>query len=194
MARHSAIPPDSLNEILAWLSPKRDAAGSMYVQLRYDLTRIFNWAGCSDPDGLTDETFDRVAKKVREVAPAYEGDPRHYFHAVARNLIKEDTKKVQKQVPLEDVDPVAPEPVAVEETAVMREECLQSCLQELSIENRVLIRNYYAKEKQAKIDHRAELARQLGISVETLRVKAHRLRRALKRCIGRCLDQRAGKE
>jgi RNA polymerase sigma factor (sigma-70 family) len=194
MARHSAVPPESFNEILAWLNPDRDVAGSIYVQLRDDLTRFFRWAGCNDPDGLTDETFDRVAKKVREVAPGYNGDPKHYFHGVARNLIKEDAKNVKKQVPLDNVEPEAPTATEEEETGGMREECLESCLQELSAEKRDLIMNYYAKEKQAKIDHRAVLARQLGTSVETLRVKVHRLRAALEKCIGRCLDQRVEKE
>ena len=192
MAPHSVIPPESFDEILAWLNPDRDVAGSIYVQLRHDLTRIFLWAGCRDPEGLTDETFDRVAKKVHDVAPGYEGDPKHYFHGVARNLIKEDAKNVMKRVPLENVEPEARESVWVEEeTSIMLEECLQTCLQKLSVEQRDLIVKYYAKEKQAKIDQRAELARQLGTSVQTLRVRVHRLRGALEKCIERCLDKKA---
>jgi DNA-directed RNA polymerase specialized sigma24 family protein len=54
-----------------------------------------------------------------------------------------------------------------------------------------LILAYYARDKQAKIDHREEMAKQMGISVETLRVKAYRIRVALEQCIGRCLDRMA---
>jgi DNA-directed RNA polymerase specialized sigma24 family protein len=73
----------------------------------------------------------------------------------------------------------------------MQEECLNSCLQSLSSEKRALILAYYAKEKQAKIDHRTELAQQLGTSVETLRVRAHRIRATLEECILRCLKRKA---
>ncbi len=191
MARNSAIPPNSLDQILAWLNPDREVAATLYLQLRADLANIFKWRGCTDPEGLTDEVFDRVARKVTEVRPTYEGDPRLYFRAVANNLVKENLKKVKTQVSLEDVD--LPQPVTTEseeEEAVDMEECLQSCLQELSSEKRELILAYYAKEKQAKIDHRSELSQQFGISVATLRVRVYRMRLSLEGCIERCLERK----
>src|SRR5215212_3810823 len=133
MARDSAIPPETFEEILAWLDSDREIAASMYVQLRHDLAKIFTYRGCADPEGLTDEVFDRVAKKVREVRPTYEGDPRLYFRAVANNVVKEHLKKVKTQVSLEGVD--LPESLTnqpEEEEAAEMEEHLQSCLQKLS--------------------------------------------------------------
>ena len=190
MARDSAIPTESLEEILAWLNPDREVAATLYLQLREDLANIFKWRGCSDPEGLTDEVFDRVAKKVHEVKPTYEGDPRLYFRAVANNLVKETLKKTKTQVSLEDVDLPDQATESKDEEAVDREECLQWCLQKLSAENRKLILGYYAKEKQAKIDYRSELAQQLGISIETLRVKVYRIRVSLQQCIERCLERK----
>jgi RNA polymerase sigma factor (sigma-70 family) len=191
MARDSAVPTESFEEILAWLNPDRESAATMYVQLRHDLGKIFTFRGCTDPEGLTDEVFDRVAKKVHEVKPTYVGDPRLYFRAVANNLVKEDLKRVKTQVSLEE--PELPEPTTIEsdedETEDI-EECLRSCLQKLSAENRKLIVDYYAKEKQAKIDHRSELAQQFGISVQTLRVKVYRIRISLQGCIERCLKNK----
>jgi DNA-directed RNA polymerase specialized sigma24 family protein len=64
-------------------------------------------------------------------------------------------------------------------------------LQRLSEDKRELILAYYAKDKQAKIDHRTEMAQRWGISVETLRVKAYRIRSTLEQCIERCLDRMA---
>ncbi len=194
MARDSAIPPESFDEILAWLNPDRETAGTIYVQLRQDLTKIFTWNRCPDPDGLTDEVFDRVARKVHEVRQTFEGDPRLYFYGVARNLIKESPKKVKTHVSLEDTDLPANPPTEIDETAKMREECLHSCLQTLSAEKRELILAYYAKDKQAKIDQRTEIARRLGTSVETLRVRAYRIRGILEECIERCLDSMAERE
>ena len=71
----------------------------------------------------------------------------------------------------------------------MREDCLRSCLQKLSKDKRELIVAYYARDKQAKIDHRTEMAQRLGISVETLRVKAFRIRVTLEQCLERCIDR-----
>lgn len=191
MARDSVLPPESFEEILAWFNSDRDVAASMYLQLRNDLTKLFELNHCADPEWLTDETFDRVAKKVHVLRQTYEGDPRLYFYGVARNVIKEDQKKVKTHASIEEVEPLAQEIEFKAETADMREECLHSCLQELSAEKRDLILNYYAKEKQAKIDHRAELAHRLGTSVETLRVRVYRIRNRLVECIERCLEEKA---
>ena len=191
MARDSALPPESFEEILAWLNSDRDVAAAMYLQLRDDLAKIFTMNRCSDPEWLTDETFDRVGKKVVDLRQTYEGDPRLYFYGVARNLIKEDLKKVKTQASLEDIDPRAQDTEFKEETADLREECLHTCLEELSADKRDLILNYYAKEKQAKIDHRAELAHRLNTSIETLRVRVHRIRNSLEKCIEQCLDRKA---
>jgi RNA polymerase sigma factor (sigma-70 family) len=196
MARDSAIPTESFEEILAWLNPDREVAADMYVQLRYDLGKFFQWRGCSDPEGLTDEVFDRVAKKVHEVRQTYEGDARLYFRAVANNLVKEDIKKRTTHLSLDDLDPLKyplaqPEPEAEDETQADTDECLQLCLRELSSDKRELIRAYYEKEKQAKIDNRSELARQFGMSVQTLRVNVYRIRKFLDKCIERCLKRKA---
>jgi RNA polymerase sigma factor (sigma-70 family) len=122
------------------------------------------------------------------VRQTFDGDPRLFFHGIARNLIKESPKRIKKQISIEDTDLPAPDAEPEDEGAVMLEECLNSCLQRLSDERRNLILDYYAKEKQAKIDYRNELARKMGVSVETLRVRVHRIRGSLEKCIEHCLD------
>lgn len=194
MARDSAIPPESFDEILAWLNSDRDLAATIYVQLRHDLTKIFTWNHCPDPEGLTDEVFDRVAKKVHDLRRTFVGDPRLFFYGVARNLIKEIPKRLKTQVPLDVTEPVSDPLSDEEDTVAMREDCLGRCLQKLSEQKRELILAYYAKEKLAKIEYRTELARRLGISVETLRVKVYRIRGTLEECIERCLDNMAQKK
>lgn len=191
MARGSAIPPESFEEILAWLHPDRDVAGTMYVQLRDDLAKLFIWGRCADPEGLTDEVFDRVAKKVHEVRPTYVGDPRLYFRAVANNLIKENHRKIKTHASLKDVDLLQQLTTESENDDADIADCLDLCLQRLSGKQRELIMEYYAKEKQAKIYHRSKLAQRFGISVETLRVRVFRIRASLEECIQRCLERRA---
>lgn len=190
MARSSVAPPESFEEILDWLNPDRELAAAMFVQLRHDLAKMFTWRGCCDPEGLTDEVFDRVAKKVHEVRLTYEGDPRLYFRAVANNVIKENLKKIKNQISLEVVDQTRQPETDINDEILVMEDCLHLCLQDLSSEKRELILAYYAREKQAKIDYRSELAQQLGISVETLRVKVYRIRTSLEECIERCLKRK----
>ena len=191
MARGSAIPPDSFEEILAWLNPDRDVAGAMYVQLRHDLARLFIWGHCGDPEGLTDEVFDRVAKKVHELRPVYVGDPRLYFLAVAKNLIKENFRKHKSHASLTEIDLSRQLTTEGDRENEDIEDCLDSCLQKLSSDRRELIMEYYAKEKQAKIDRRSELAQRFGITVEALRVRVFRIRASLEDCIERCVARKS---
>jgi RNA polymerase sigma factor (sigma-70 family) len=189
MARDSAIAPGSFDEILTWLNSDREVAGDQYVQLRHDLVKIFRWNRCGDPEGLTDEVFDRVLRKVHELRQTFTGDPRLFFYGVARNLIKEESKRLRGHISLDDMDLAANAPAGEHNnTRLMREECLDLCLQKIGRNKRELILDYYAKEKQAKIDHRAEVARRLGISVEALRVRVYRIRSTLEECINSCLD------
>lgn len=194
MSRNSAVPFESFDEVLAWLDPDREVAATLYVRLREDLTKLFAWNRCADAEGLTDEAFDRVSRKVVQLRQNFEGDPRLFFYGVARNLIREYAKKVKAHVSLEDDDTHANTSTLtqeIEETAEMRSECLHACLGGLSKEKRELIVAYYTRDKQAKIDYRHELAEQLGISIATLRVRVYRIRSTLEGCIERCLKNMA---
>ncbi len=59
----------------------------------------------------------------------------------------------------------------------------------LEPDDRKLVLQYYRENKQAKIDHRKRLAQALGIEVETMRTRMHRLRNQLRRCVQECLEQ-----
>jgi DNA-directed RNA polymerase specialized sigma24 family protein len=89
------------------------------------------------------------------------------------------------------VDSPSESPLADEEDSrELRSACLERCLHALSRDKRDLILSYYAREKREKIIHRSEIARGLGVSVRTLRVRMLRLRLALEDCIARCLDEK----
>ena len=190
MPRKSEFPPERFDDLLAWLNPDRELAGSIYLNLRHSLLRIFAWNRCSDPEGMTDETFDRVARQAHILRETYEGNPKLFFYGVANNLIKEYRKKIKSYTSLEGVEPAQDASQEFEEeTLERRRECLGECLEKLPKEKRDLILAYYSKEKQVKIIHRAEMARRLGISIEALRVRMLRIRGDLEDCIERCLDE-----
>lgn len=156
-----------------------------YERLRGKLIRIFARRGCQFPQDLADETISRVVQKIDEIAPAYEGDPARYFYGVARNVYLEYTRR-PKTVQLEENR----RPTNVDDSDHLRNEeahaCLERCLNELPDDERRLIFEYYRYDKTAKIDHRKELAEQLGMGLNALRIKVFRIRQRLYDCVTSC--------
>lgn len=152
---------EAFDRLLAWLDRDRERAGEKYEQIRSRLIKIFTRRGCSVAEELTDETIDRVSRKVIEIADSYVGDRALYFYGVATNVHLEYVKQ-PKAKPLPQPD--APE--VLERNYI----CLERCLEQLGSQHRNLVIEYYRSEKRAKIDHRRMLAGQQGISVNTLRI------------------------
>jgi RNA polymerase sigma factor (sigma-70 family) len=186
------------DELLDWFDPAdRNRAAAKYETIRRSLIKIFVWGGCIDAEGMADEAFNRVEAKVQELKATFEGDPALYFYGVAKRLIKECQRSAQSRVSLDEAgDPAAPLPVEDDEEGdpARESECLRRCLDKLSPADRKLILAYYMKDKQAKIDYRKELARQLGIVANALRVRVYRIRAVLEECIEQCLDEKAPDE
>ncbi|HWC77001.1 MAG TPA: hypothetical protein VG778_06035, partial [Blastocatellia bacterium] len=65
--------------------------------------------------------------------------------------------------------------------------CLKQCLGDLSPENRELILQYYQGDKSDKINNRKKIAEKLGTPLNTLRMRALRLRERLQTCVGECV-------
>lgn len=168
--------------MLVWLDPDRERAAKRYEEIRRRLIKFYTCRNCTAPEDLTDETINRVARKVQEgLKETYVGDTAPYFYGVAHKVYLEHVKKRSPALP-------PPAPRATEE--VEREHaCLDQCMEKLQPRNRELIREFYQAEKQAKIEHRKELAMRMGISPNALRIQAHRIRVLLHECLRQCLSQ-----
>src|SRR6202165_5793872 len=153
MTHKPDAPPDSFDDLLNWLDPDRERAGQLYEEIRSELIKIFGWSRCLDPEGMADETFHRVARKIFELRKTYEGKPKLFFFGVANNMIKEYQKTIPMRVSIEDVDPptTSAEKIDSEEESDRMIECLQKCLKRVRRNKRELLVTYYEKEKQAKI-------------------------------------------
>lgn len=169
--------------MLVWLNPDREAAGSRYEEIRRNLVNFFNWRGCREAEDLADETIDRVCRKAEALSPAYEGDPALYFYGVAKKVYQEYVKRAAP--PAKWTPPPEPKSADYEREY----ECLEQCIGQLGREDRELILAYYQKEKMEKIRYRRDLARAAALEPNALRVKVHRIRIALQKCIARCLEQ-----
>jgi RNA polymerase sigma factor (sigma-70 family) len=183
---------EQFNALLDWLDPDRERAGEKYENIRQGLINVFMWNLCGDAEGMTDETINRVARKLPELRETYKGDPALYFYGVAKRLTLERRRMMRAEVPLEQAHNVAAPAAPEEEDDGERVyECLWQCMQRLTPANRQLFVAYYLNEKQGKIDSRKELARSLEIEPNALRVRVYRIRAALEECIEGCLDKRA---
>lgn len=177
------ISPEIFAAFLAWLDPDREKAGRRYEDIRRRLIKIFASRGCPYPEDLADETINRVIVKVRELSEAYQGDPALYFGGVARNVFHEFVRR--SAVPAAQPQPELP---GLREQEL---DCLDKCLEAVHVDNRTLILCYYEGEGGCRIQNRYRMARELGMEPNALRIRVHRIRVGLQRCVGDCLAKTA---
>lgn len=172
---------ESFEALLTWLDPNREVAGQKYEDIRTRLIKIFACRGCYEPEDLADETINRVTNKLEEIEATFIGERARYFYGVANKVHLEYLRRRPA--------PPLPPPTNNSEEAERRGQCLDQCISKLTSENRELVFQYYQEEKRAKIEHRKHLANRLGIAVNALRIRAHRIRRSLQDCVRECLEE-----
>ena len=178
---------EAFDKLLVAFDADRETAGQKYLEIRNNLTRFFEWRGCSFPEDHADETINRMAKRVAEGEAIINHSG--YAMGVARLLLLEINKGRQReQSALAEIG-TAPDVYVPEDDGESRLVCLRSCLQTLSPDNRELILQYYQGEKGEKIQNRKKLLDRLGIPVNTLRMRALRLRERLQSCVEECLGR-----
>jgi DNA-directed RNA polymerase specialized sigma24 family protein len=173
---------EAFDSLLDFLGPTREKSAQKYEEIRRRLTKIYTCRGCTTPEELVDETMDRVAKKAAELAPTYEGDPALYVYAVGRWVHIESLKKKPFVAP-----PPEPDPSGEHEREL---DCLDECMLSLPAKQKAFIHDYYREEKSAKIEHRRALAERMGIRINALRLRAHRIRTDLQKCVTECLERK----
>jgi RNA polymerase sigma factor (sigma-70 family) len=175
---------DSFKALLSWLDSDPQSAGQKYEIIRAGLIRIFISRGFSDAEDLADITIDRVIARLPDISQDYVGEPAKYFHGVARKIILEAGRR--KEISMADL----PERIERSVNTNDEYECLLRCLNRLTPEKRELILDYhrYDYEEREKIEHHREMAEEQKIGETTLRVRAHRLRVALEKCIQQCME------
>jgi DNA-directed RNA polymerase specialized sigma24 family protein len=183
MRKNWFLTQGTFDHMLTWLGPSPEEAGRKYEDIRRRLIKIFTCRGSHNPEDLADETINRVAKRIEEIVGTYSGDPALYFYGVANKVHLES---------LRNRAPAPPAPPAPSQEIEQEFECLEHCMGKLDRSSRELVLQYYREEKRAKIDHRRMLAEQLGIALNALRIRAHRIRAALRECVSDCLTQHAG--
>jgi DNA-directed RNA polymerase specialized sigma24 family protein len=114
-----------------------------------------------------------------------------YVQGIARLVAIERLKQSLKQEPLGDRFAAPESPV--DEDAERRRKCLDEALASVTPNNRRLILAYYRGAGGGTIAARKGLASGLGIPVNALRIRAHRIRAAVEQLVRACLEQRRNK-
>ena len=176
---------EAFDKLLESLAPDRDSAANKYLEIRANLLKFFEWRGCPFPEDHADETFNRVARKIVDGEEIR--NHAAYIIGVARLLVLEIIKANTKQ--REALNEFQAVDTTYDELAEIRIECLQNCLQQLPADSRELIMEYYQGDKSAKIENRKRLGTRLGLTINTLRMRAQRLRDRLQVCVESCVSK-----
>jgi DNA-directed RNA polymerase specialized sigma24 family protein len=180
MRKEWTLDQKTFERMLAWLDPDRERAGERYESIRRRLIRIFASRGCAHAEELADETINRVCDRVEEIAGDYMGDPALYFYGVATKVHLEYVRRNARVVALPPQEPADDRELA--------HACLERCLEKYPADTRELVIDYYREGGQQKIDLRRQLAERLGVGMNALRLRMHRVRGELQTCVQRCLE------
>jgi DNA-directed RNA polymerase specialized sigma24 family protein len=183
MIRPDSRDPQLWHLILPLLDPDPTIAGERYELVRARLIRLFEWHGYGAADELADRTIDRVAGKLASGEIVRSEDVYRYFAGVARLVGLEagrDERRTQRAV-----HEGLPAGDDRDERAARerRLTALDKCLGRLSHDNRELVLEYYRDSAGRHIDTRKTLSERLGIPVNALRIRVHRLRKQLESCV-----------
>lgn len=183
MKKNWVLTRESFDALLAWLDSDREAAGQEYEEVRRRLIKLFTCRACGEPEDLTDETINRVIKKLPEIQNGFAGDKIRYFYGVANKVHLEYLRRkpvTDRAVDLSTPEDHEPDPEM---------ECLDQCMAKLTSDNQTLLLEYYQEDKRAKINHRKHLAERLGIAANALRIRAYRIRGGVEVCVRECLNR-----
>ena len=204
--RRSSLTPESWDALFNFLDPtrprkqgpNRDAdAEDRFQDIERKLVYFFAGRGCSDADDLAMETMLRVAGRCAGLSGDAFADCIAYFYGVARNVDREGLREARRELTNRAAAARDPTLLHAADPGGVKDEgddhrCLDQCMATLPNEARRLVLSYYDGDTPAIAAHR-DLAKQLGKSVNALRIEIHRIKRTLRRCVAACMQQNVGR-
>lgn len=194
LAPRWTLTEEAFGQFLTRLHPDRELAGFAYEELRRKLTYFFEARHCGPPETLTDETINRLIRKISEGVDVLDLDS--YVFAIAK-YIHLESRHGKPMASLEDCLP-ADELKVAERTETLRREmekdlfhsnCMKKCLSKLPPETQALLIEYYQGEGREQTAYRQKMAAARGINTNTLYIQVHRIREKLEGCLANCLKK-----
>lgn len=180
----------AFQRLLSWLDQGSDSEGQRYLELRERLVLYFAHRNGPAPEDLADETLNRVARRLEETGSIDDIVPARYCYIVAKFVLLEALRQRRRQLNVSSGDhEVTTQPRIIDEAAAEHERavtCLEQCLAECAASDRQLILDYYRTESGSASAQRKQLAGWLGLTANSLAIRACRIRSQLERCVRLC--------
>jgi RNA polymerase sigma factor (sigma-70 family) len=184
-------PPDAVPDPWSMFGDDPEIARELFEALRRRLVFYFERRRCEDPEELAQETLVRLYWRYREEVEVI--DPTRYCYGVAKNVLleylrkkRDETNNISEQEYYVHADAADEEEAACKER---RLECLEKCVARLSPEERALLTDYLSGRGRSGQAQRRRMAEQLNIPRDTLTMRVFNLKRKLKKCIEKCLEE-----
>jgi hypothetical protein len=184
MKRERPPTPEEFDKLLAWLAADREVAGQTFNVINSRLIRVFALRGCVDAESLADEVINRVAVRIDKVKESYD-DPLRCFLGFIDHVYREDLREREQQQRLIAKE-IKPRPT---DELEKEDECLEGCLSGLTNSEQDFLKRYFLGEKRVRINNRKQLAIELTLTINALRIRAFHLRKQLHQCLTACLSQ-----
>ena len=185
MSKREPPSQEAFEKLLAWLDSDRDKAVEKYQRIYIRMIKIFAAKGCWVAEDLADETVNVVAGQIDKLRETYRGDPALYFYGVAKKIYQEWVKTLKPP-------PTPPPPPDNREIEYLCH-CLQECLKKLATpEEQKMVLRYYEGEGQERIENRKQIAKELEISLNALRIRVCHLQKRLRPCVKECSNHWEG--
>jgi hypothetical protein len=178
----------AFDRLLAWLDEGTDSRGERYLEMRGRLVDYFGRRHCHSPEDLADETLNRVARRLEETGSIDDVVPARYCYIVAKFVFLESLRHPgRKELGAESAEAVSAQ-VADDRAGNERTfACLERCLQFCSAADRALILDYYRTTSGSARENRRQLSQKLGITANSLAIRACRIRSRLEGCVRACV-------
>lgn len=184
----------AFQQLLTWLDQGNDSQGERYLDIRDRLVHYFARRSSLAPDDLADETLNRVARRLEENGSIDDIVPARYCYIVAKFVWLESLRQRDRQPGIAwgddyDADPL---PMPTDDTAEERDRtsaCLERCLESRPPSERELILDYYRTDSGNARAQRKQLAERLGLTANSLALRACRIRSRLESCVRACRGQ-----
>lgn len=186
----------AFDKLLTYLHKDREQAGKIYQDIYTKIARYFQSQGCTDYEECAHLTMERVGQKILKESKVNFNVSYSYFRGVAHYILleywrtREHLVESIENLPAVFHPTVHPDRLEQEWVEYLEQElcleCLEKCLKSLPEESYKLFIEYHKDRKELQIDHRALLAKQLGIDIAALRNRVTRIRARLEKCINDC--------
>jgi DNA-directed RNA polymerase specialized sigma24 family protein len=174
--------------LLGSLDREPSRAAARYEQLRRRLIGLFQRHGVARAEDHADATFDRAAMCLAR-GVVVRGDVSAFVIGVARHIAFEAVRSARREHLFDPSDPASA--IALPPAESDDEDQLASlarCLDTLPPSTRALLLRYDEGAGTERIAHRKALASELGIPLNALRIRVHRLRARLAKLMSAFAD------